>query len=64
MLSCFALTQPTGLRQNTPYNTQHVCTIKYFLTLCNKHAPQVTKVSYVMGKEQALLLMRKKEFAS
>lgn len=48
-----------GLSQSTPGNTRHVWAMKFSLTLDNKCAPKVTKVSYVMGKEQALLLIGK-----
>lgn len=54
VLLCFH--KDKGLNQNTLGNTQHVWAMKFSLILDNKRAPKVTKVSYVMGKEQALLL--------
>lgn len=59
MLSCFAFKKTTRLSQTAPCNIQRVWAKKYFLILCNKCAPKVTKVSYVMGKEQALSLIWK-----
>lgn len=61
---CSALLPPSCQDQASPRNTQHMWAIKHFLTLCNKQASKVTKVSNVMGKEQALLPIRSMEFAN